>query len=228
MKSLSVRPLILCVQVVIPTFPQASDMSGWCPCFSLSSPTRLTNVRAPRKSGNVKVFVMWCPSITFHPSTCLCKEASSSPLSGGTPPRHGTQALAARSDITTAILALGGAKAGDTDARCGHGVRVGVECGAIGKLSSHRGRVMGPADLQRYSNLLLEKRRDLSSAQGEARSRVPAAGGLQGDMIDQANADEEAELQIQLHQTDGRLLRAIEEALARIRQGAYGVCEVCK
>jgi len=74
----------------------------------------------------------------------------------------------------------------------------------------------------------LEKRRDLSSAQGNARALVPAAGGLQGDMIDQANADEEAELQIQLHQTDGRLLRAIEEALARIRQGAYGVCEVCK
>ena len=87
---------------------------------------------------------------------------------------------------------------------------------------------MGQADLQRYKRLLLEKRRDLSSAQGEAQSRVPAAGGLQGDMIDQANADEEVEPQIQLHQTDGRLLRAIEEALARIRQGAYGVCEVCK
>ncbi len=87
---------------------------------------------------------------------------------------------------------------------------------------------MGQADLQRYKRLLLEKRRDLSSAQGDARALVPPAGGLQGDMIDQANADEEAELQIQLHQTDGRLLRAIEEALARIRQGAYGVCEVCK
>jgi DnaK suppressor protein len=87
---------------------------------------------------------------------------------------------------------------------------------------------MGQADLQRYKRLLLEKRRDLSSAQGDARALVPAAGGLPGDMIDQANADEEAELQIQLHQTDGRLLRAIEEALARIRQGAYGVCEVCK
>jgi DnaK suppressor protein len=87
---------------------------------------------------------------------------------------------------------------------------------------------MGQADLQRYKRLLLEKRRDLSSAQGEAQSRVPAAGGLQGDMIDQANADEEAELQIQLHQTDGRLLRAIEEALDRMRQGTYGVCVVCK
>jgi DnaK suppressor protein len=57
---------------------------------------------------------------------------------------------------------------------------------------------------------------------------VPAAGVLQGDMIDQANADAEAELQIRLHQTDGRLLRAIEEAVARIRQGTYGVCAVCK
>ena len=87
---------------------------------------------------------------------------------------------------------------------------------------------MGPADLQRYSNLLLKKQREVSSAQGEAHSRVPAAGGLQGDMIDQANADAEAELQIRLHRTDGRLARAIEEALARMKQGTYGVCEVCK
>ena len=87
---------------------------------------------------------------------------------------------------------------------------------------------MGPADLQRDRKLLLEKRRELSSAQGEAHSRVPAAGGLQGDMIDQANADAEAELQIRLHRTDGRLARAIEEALARMKQGTYGVCEVCK
>ncbi len=87
---------------------------------------------------------------------------------------------------------------------------------------------MGPADLRRYERLLVEKRRELSSAPGEAQSRVPAAGGLEGDLIEQANADEEAELQIRLHQTDGRLLRAIEEALARISQGTYGVCEVCK
>jgi hypothetical protein len=50
--------------------------------------------------------------------------------------------------------------------------------------------------------------------------RVPAAGGLQGDVIDQANAnaDAEAELQIRLHQTDCRLLRAIEEADEQKRQ----------
>src|SRR5882724_7409099 len=39
--------------------------------------------------------------------------------------------------------------------------------------------------------------------------------------------DAEAELQIRLHQTDNRLLRAIEEALSRIRQGTYGIFGVC-
>ena len=87
---------------------------------------------------------------------------------------------------------------------------------------------MGPSDLQRYERLLVEKQRELLSALGEAQSPVPAAGGLEGDLIEQANADEEAELQIRLHQTDGRLLRAIEEAVARIRLGTYGVCEVSK
>ena len=81
---------------------------------------------------------------------------------------------------------------------------------------------MGPADLQRYKKLLLEKRRELSSTQDDTRARVTAGGGLQADLIDEANA--EAELQIRLPRTDGRLLRAIEEALGRIRQGTYGIC----
>ena len=88
---------------------------------------------------------------------------------------------------------------------------------------------MGPSDSQRYTRLLLAKRREVSSAPGDARARVPPAGGWGGgDVIDRANADAEVELQIRLHQTDARLLPAIEEAFARIRQGTYGVCVVCK
>ena len=87
---------------------------------------------------------------------------------------------------------------------------------------------MSSADLQRYKKLLLEKQRELLSAQDDVGAQMPAAGGLEGDLIDQANADAEAEIQIQLHQTDSRLLRAIEEALGRIRQGTFGVCQVCK
>jgi hypothetical protein len=68
------------------------------------------------------------------------------------------------------------------------------------------------------SSLLLKKRLDLSSALGEAHSRVPAAGGLLGDLIDQVNADAEAELQIHLHRTDGRLAQAIEEVAVNRQQ----------
>lgn len=86
-----------------------------------------------------------------------------------------------------------------------------------------RDQAMELPNLQRYKRLLLEKRRQLSPVRG----LVPAAGGWEGDVIDQANADAEAELQILLQETDGRLLRAIEDALARMEGGTYGICANC-
>ena len=83
-------------------------------------------------------------------------------------------------------------------------------------------------DLNRYKRVLLERRGGMSIARAETESPIPAAGGWAGDEIDQANADAYAELQIQLHQTDLRLLRAIEEALVRIRHGTFGTCEACR
>ncbi len=59
---------------------------------------------------------------------------------------------------------------------------------------AHDWRAGGGGDLQRYKRLLLEKRRELSSAHGNARALVPTAGRWEGDVIDQANADVEAEL----------------------------------
>ena len=87
---------------------------------------------------------------------------------------------------------------------------------------------MGPADLQRYKRLLLAKLDELSATRNSARTLVPGAGGWQGDLADQANSDAEAELQVRVHQSDARLVRAIDEALARIRRGTFGVCETCK
>lgn len=87
---------------------------------------------------------------------------------------------------------------------------------------------MNKKDLDRYKRMLLERRSEMSVTSAEVESPIPAAGGLQGDAIDQANAGAEAELQIHLHQTDGRLLRAIEEALTRIRNGTFGICEACR
>ena len=91
-----------------------------------------------------------------------------------------------------------------------------------------RASIVDARDLGRYKRLLLEKQRELTAAKAEAMAPLPGAGRLEGDLIDQANADAEAELQILLHQTDGRLSRAIDDALARIRAGTFGFCEACK
>ena len=87
---------------------------------------------------------------------------------------------------------------------------------------------MHAKDLQRYKRLLLAKLDELSATRAGGETLVPASGGWQGDLVDQANSDAEAELQIRLHQSDARLLRAIEDALARIAQGPYGTCERCR
>ena len=87
---------------------------------------------------------------------------------------------------------------------------------------------MNARDLQHYKNLLLAKRDELSATEDKAAFPVPPADEPEGDLMDRASADTEAELHIRLHATDGRLLQAIEDALTRIRAGTFGVCEVCK
>jgi DnaK suppressor protein len=87
---------------------------------------------------------------------------------------------------------------------------------------------MDRRELDRYKRALLEKRGQLSVENADAGSPVPAAGGWEGDPVDQANADAEADLQIRLHQSSGRLLRAVDGALHRIRQGSFGICQICQ
>lgn len=82
-------------------------------------------------------------------------------------------------------------------------------------------------ELERYKQLLLAKREELSTAWKGRDELAPSAGHLHGDPADQASAASEAAIQVRLHQTDSKLLRAIDDALARISRGNYGNCEVC-
>jgi DnaK suppressor protein len=86
---------------------------------------------------------------------------------------------------------------------------------------------MDRRELDRYKRELLAKRGEVSVRAAETESPIPPARGWESDPVDQASADVEADLQIRLHETDGRLLRAIEGALDRIRQGTFGICEAC-
>lgn len=82
-------------------------------------------------------------------------------------------------------------------------------------------------ELLRYERLLIEKRRELQRATTSPGSLIPAAGHVEGDPVDKATAEAEANLQIQLHHADGQLLRAIDDALNRINHGTFGSCETC-
>jgi len=85
---------------------------------------------------------------------------------------------------------------------------------------------MDKSDLLQYKNLLLSKRQELSTGNGLAQV-IPAPGELRGDPVDMAASETDVATQIRLHQTDGKLLRAIEDALTRIRQEEYGLCGEC-
>ena len=82
--------------------------------------------------------------------------------------------------------------------------------------------------LDRYERLLLAKRQELLA--GTLRTLLSAGGaeGHGGDPTDRATEEVQTALQVHLSQSDSHLLRAIEEALAQIDRGAFGVCEVCK
>jgi RNA polymerase-binding transcription factor len=86
---------------------------------------------------------------------------------------------------------------------------------------------MDAKEVERYKRSLLAKRREIEAAAiGTVRS-AGERGERQADVIDQATEAAQADLHVHLHQTDSRLLRAIEEALARIEQGTFGMCGTC-
>jgi DnaK suppressor protein len=86
---------------------------------------------------------------------------------------------------------------------------------------------MKKSDLSRYKKLLLEKKAQLErSLEGKLLSNDSTTDG-HGDFADISSAASEAEISMRLKQTDAKLLRAINEALARIEDGTYGICIEC-
>ena len=85
---------------------------------------------------------------------------------------------------------------------------------------------MEKTDLLSYKNLLLAKRQGLSNGKSRSDSN-PTISERHGDPVDIAASETDAFTQIQLHQTDGKLLRAIDDALLRIQRERFGICEEC-
>lgn len=87
---------------------------------------------------------------------------------------------------------------------------------------------MDAKTLARYKKLLEEKRQEILAARKEDEAPAPGSGHVKGDLVDQATVETEAKLRIKLRETESHLMRAIEDALARVEQKTFGTCQVCK
>jgi RNA polymerase-binding transcription factor len=86
---------------------------------------------------------------------------------------------------------------------------------------------MDEQDLSMFKDLLNERRRDLlgeatrtASGMGEVRDQFP-------DPADRANLEGNRNLTLRIRDRERKLLSKIDEALLRIDDGTYGVCEEC-
>ncbi len=104
------------------------------------------------------------------------------------------------------------------------------------KVSSTRTkkRSLTSADTEHFKQMLLEKRREIlrnvNEFEDEAlkKSRLDATGDLSSmpiHMADIGTDNYEQEFALGLMDSERRLLREIDEALGRIEQGIYGICE---
>lgn len=89
-------------------------------------------------------------------------------------------------------------------------------------------------DIEHFKQMLLEKRREIlhnvSEIEDEAlkKSRLDAAGDLSSmpiHMADIGTDNYEQEFALGLMDSERQLLREIDDALGRVEEGTYGICE---
>lgn len=86
---------------------------------------------------------------------------------------------------------------------------------------------MNKKDLLRFKNLLLAKQQELSTHKNQVGS-IPDSFEPCTDLVDMAASKTGAVLRNRMNETESKLLRATEDALAQIRKERFGICEECK
>lgn len=83
---------------------------------------------------------------------------------------------------------------------------------------------MNEAQLEFFRQRLVEQRAEIEADIERARNELSSAVN-EPDELDRASAEEERWLSLRISEREGKLLRKIDEALARIEDGSYGYCE---
>ncbi len=85
---------------------------------------------------------------------------------------------------------------------------------------------MKDRERRQYEQLLLARREGLLKAQGTRLRPNPEPAEL-SDAADLSRVSRETKITQRLRQTGSHLLRAIEEALDRIKRASFGTCTQC-
>ena len=80
--------------------------------------------------------------------------------------------------------------------------------------------------LKKYKAILLSKRDEIISS--PERSTVVEEAMRTGDWVDHSSQENDLHVNLALKQTDTKLLRAIDEAVQRVDQGTFGICNDCE
>ena len=81
---------------------------------------------------------------------------------------------------------------------------------------------------QTYRDALVKKRDEIQGTGGIKPLQASMDNNTrQGDMADQASGNNEVHIALKLKQTEAKILQAVEEALARLDGGTYGICRDC-
>jgi len=81
---------------------------------------------------------------------------------------------------------------------------------------------------ENYRDALVRKKAEILTTGGvRPLAATMENNSRQGDMADQADGNNEVHIQLKLKQTDAKILQAIEEALARLEKGNFGICRDC-
>ncbi len=84
------------------------------------------------------------------------------------------------------------------------------------------------AKVEKFRQRLLAKRRELlSGVRGSAVKSLESTSEEIQDIADQASSAYTKEFLLSIGDTERRLLKQVDEALHKIRQDTYGLCEVC-
>ncbi len=90
---------------------------------------------------------------------------------------------------------------------------------------------MKKADLKKYEELLLEKKKALLEEMGVIGTTIKDASGdlssYSYHMADQGTDTMDREMAFMFASKSGRLVYHIDEALRRIQEGTYGKCQSC-